>query len=160
MKPQIFLSRRLPDNVLARLEASFAVSNEIAGSAGLVTIPADVVDDALFEAATAVLAQQEATQPGRELSAFQSRTLAEGQSQFTGEPISLDLKDADIKDVFRTISQFTGLNIVIDPDVKGTVTVQLENVPWDQALDLILRTNGCGYVIEGNILRVGKPSNL
>ncbi|HLN80374.1 MAG TPA: AMIN domain-containing protein, partial [Thermoanaerobaculia bacterium] len=57
--------------------------------------------DALFEAAAAVLAQQEQTQ-ANELTAFQSRTLAEGQTQFTGEPISLDLKDADIKDVFRT----------------------------------------------------------
>ena len=117
-------------------------------------------EDALFEAATAVLAQQEATQPGRELSAFQSRTLAEGQSQFTGEPISLDLKDADIKDVFRTISQFTGLNIVIDPDVKGTVTVQLENVPWDQALDLILKQNNLGYVLENNIMRIATTEKL
>src|SRR2546422_168887 len=109
-------------------------------------------EDALFEAATAVLAQQEQTQRARELTAFQSRTLAEGQTQFTGEPISLDLKDADIKDVFRTISQFTGLNIVIDPEVKGTVTVQLENVPWDQALDLILKQNNLGYVLDNNII--------
>ena len=119
-----------------------------------------VSDDALFEAAAAVLAQQEQTQRAGELTAFQSRTLAEGQSQFTGEPISLDLKDADIKDVFRTISQFTGLNIVIDPEVRGTVTVQLENVPWDQALDLILKQNGLGYVLENNIMRIATTSKL
>jgi type IV pilus assembly protein PilQ len=117
-------------------------------------------EDALFEAATAVLAQQEQTQRARELTAFQSRTLAEGQSQFTGEPISLDLKDADIKDVFRTISQFTGLNIVIDPEVKGTVTVQLENVPWDQALDLILKQNNLGYVLDNNIMRIATTEKL
>jgi type IV pilus assembly protein PilQ len=117
-------------------------------------------DDALFEAAAAVLAQQEQTQKASELTAFQSRTLAEGATQFTGEPISLDLKDADIKDVFRTISQFTGLNIVIDPDVRGTVTVQLENVPWDQALDLILKQNGLGYVLENNIMRIATTTKL
>jgi type IV pilus assembly protein PilQ len=117
-------------------------------------------EDALFEAATAVLAQQEQTQHASELTAFQSRTLAEGATQFTGEPISLDLKDADIKDVFRTISQFTGLNIVIDPDVRGTVTVQLENVPWDQALDLILKQNGLGYVLENNIMRIATTQKL
>jgi type IV pilus assembly protein PilQ len=117
-------------------------------------------EDALFEAAAAVLAQQEQTQKASELTAFQSRTIAEGVTQFTGEPISLDLKDADIKDVFRTISQFTGLNIVIDPDVRGTVTVQLENVPWDQALDLILKQNGLGYVLENNIMRIATTSKL
>ena len=117
-------------------------------------------EDALFEAAAAVLAQTEQTQRANELTAFQSRTLAEGSTQFTGEPISLDLKDADIKDVFRTISQFTGLNIVIDPDVRGTVTVQLENVPWDQALDLILKQNGLGYVLENNIMRIATTGKL
>ena len=117
-------------------------------------------ENALFEAAAAVLAQQEQTQRAGELTAFQSRTLAEGQTQFTGEPISLDLKDADIKDVFRTISQFTGLNIVIDPEVHGTVTVQLENVPWDQALDLILKQNNLGYVLENNIMRIATTQKL
>ena len=48
----------------------------------------------------------------------------------------------------------------MDPDVRGSVTVQLHDVPWDQALDLILRMNGLGYVLEGRILRVGKPAKL
>jgi type IV pilus assembly protein PilQ len=117
-------------------------------------------EDALFEAAAAVLAQQEQAAQASEMTAFQSRTLAEGQTQFTGEPISLDLKDADIKDVFRTISQLTGLNIVIDPEVRGTVTVQLENVPWDQALDLILKQNSLGYVLENNIMRIATTTKL
>jgi type IV pilus assembly protein PilQ len=119
-------------------------------------------DDALFEAAAAVLDEQQGgkppeAQPG---ATFQSRTIAESQGQFTGEPISLDLKDADIKDVFRTISQLTGLNIVIDPEVRGTVTVQLEDVPWDQALDLILKQNSLGYVLENNIMRIATSAKL
>jgi type IV pilus assembly protein PilQ len=115
-------------------------------------------EDALFEAAAAMLDQQESPRP--DIGNYQPRTIAESQSQFTGEPISLDLKDADIKDVFRTISELTGLNIVVDPEVRGTVTVKLDNVPWDQALDLILKQNGLGYVLDNNIMRIATTAKL
>jgi len=121
--------------------------------------PAQARGDALFEAAAAQLDQEQASKPDAG-AAYRSRTITEAQTQFTGEPISLDLKDADIKDVFRTISQLTGLNIVIDPDVRGTVTVQLEDVPWDQALDLILKQNSLGYVLENNIMRIATTAKL
>ena len=85
---------------------------------------------------------------------------ADPESRYAGEPISLDLKDADLKDVLRTFAELTKINIAIDPDVKGSVTVVLNDVPWDQALELILEMNGLGYVLEGRILRVGKPENL
>jgi type IV pilus secretin PilQ/predicted competence protein len=118
-------------------------------------------EEALFEAAAAMLAQEEAARPAQEPQGkFQPRTLTEGQSQFTGEPISLHLKDADIKDVFRTISELTQLNIVVDPEVRGTVTVDLEDVPWDQALDLILKQNSLGYVLENNIMRIATSAKL
>jgi type II secretory pathway component HofQ len=81
-------------------------------------------------------------------------------SRFAGEPISLDLKDADIRDVLRTFAQLARLNMAIDPGVKGSVTVRLHDVPWDQALDVILQINGLGYVLEGNVLRVGEPRKL
>lgn len=86
--------------------------------------------------------------------------IGEGPRRFTGEPISLDLKDADIRDVLLTFSKLARLNMVIDPEVKGSVTVRLENVPWDQALELILKVNGLGYVLEGNIVRIGSPPKL
>ena len=85
-----------------------------------------------------------------------TREVESQEKQFTGEPISLELKDADIKDVLRTFAKITGLNVVVDPEVSGSVTVQLENVPWDQALDIILRINGLDYVVENNVLRVAK----
>jgi type IV pilus assembly protein PilQ len=117
-------------------------------------------EEAVFEAAAAMLTQEEGARPEQPSGAYQPRTITETQSQFTGEPISLDLKDADIKDVFRTISQLTQLNIVVDPEVRGTVTVQLEDVPWDQALDLILKQNGLGYVLENNIMRIATTAKL
>ncbi|MGZ8866737.1 MAG: type IV pilus secretin PilQ [Thermoanaerobaculia bacterium] len=89
-----------------------------------------------------------------------ARTLSGSQRVFTGDPISLNLKDADIKDVLRTFAQLTGLNIAVDPQVRGTVTVDFVDVPWDQALDLILRQNGLTYVLEGNVMRVGTIDRL
>jgi len=83
-----------------------------------------------------------------------------GEVQFTGDPISLTLKDADIKDVLKTFSALTQLNIVIDPEVNGSVTVELRDVPWDQALDLILRINGLDYLLENNVLRVSTVTKL
>jgi type IV pilus assembly protein PilQ len=85
---------------------------------------------------------------------------ADPEPRYVGEPISLDLKDADLKDVIRTFAELTKVNIAVDPDVRGSVTVQLHDVPWDQALELILTMNGLGYVLEGRILRVGKPVKL
>ncbi|MDD5565133.1 MAG: type IV pilus secretin PilQ, partial [Thermoanaerobaculaceae bacterium] len=82
------------------------------------------------------------------------------EKRFTGEPISLELKDADIKDVLRTFAKITGLNVVVDPDVSGSVTVNLENVPWDQCLDIILRINRLDYVVENNVLRVARIDRL
>jgi len=93
-------------------------------------------------------------------SGYPAVVLGEPLRRWTGEPISLDLKDADIRDVLLTFSKLAQLNMVIDPDVRGSVTVRLENVPWDQALGVILRVNGLGYVLEGNIVRVGAPTKL
>jgi type IV pilus assembly protein PilQ len=75
--------------------------------------------------------------------------------QYTGEPITLDIKDADIVDFFRLISDIEGLNIVVDPSVSGTISMKVENVPWDQVFDLALKNNRLAKVIEGNVVRIG-----
>lgn len=79
---------------------------------------------------------------------------------YTGEPIDLALTEADIRDVLREFARVTGLNIAIDPQVTGSVTVEFEDVPWDQALELILRQNGLEYVLDGNVMRVGTIERL
>ena len=89
-----------------------------------------------------------------------TRFLSGTERTYTGEPISLNLKDADIKDVLRTFAQLTGLNVAIDPGVTGSVTVDFVDVPWDQALDIILRQNGLSYVLEGNVMRIGTLGRL
>jgi type IV pilus assembly protein PilQ len=79
---------------------------------------------------------------------------------YTGELISLDLKDVDLKDFFRLIHEISGLNINVDPNVAGSVTTVLDNVPWDQALDIVLRNNGLGKTLEGNVLRIARLDAL
>jgi type IV pilus assembly protein PilQ len=74
--------------------------------------------------------------------------------KFTGHPVSLDFQGADLRAVLRTFSEISGLNIVIDPAVQGSVDVALRDVPWDQALDIILRANKLGYIVDGTIVRV------
>jgi len=74
--------------------------------------------------------------------------------RYTGNPVSLDFQGADLRAVLRTFSEISGLNLVIDPSINGTVDVALRDVPWDQALDIILRANKLGYVVDGTIVRI------
>jgi hypothetical protein len=83
-----------------------------------------------------------------------------GEAEFTGDPITLTLKDADLKQVLMVFSQVTQFQIVVDPSVSGKVTVDLRDVPWDQALDLVLRTNGLGWAKDGDTLRVAPLSEM
>jgi type IV pilus assembly protein PilQ len=76
------------------------------------------------------------------------------ERRFTGNPVSLDFQGADLRAVLRTFSEISGLNIVIDPAVTGSVDVALRDVPWDQALDIILRANKLGYIVDGTIVRI------
>ena len=78
---------------------------------------------------------------------------------YTGKKISLDFQDADIVPIFRLLGDISGYNMVINPDVKGKVTLKLVNVPWDQALDIILRTFSLSKIVDGNIIRI-VPTNV
>jgi len=74
--------------------------------------------------------------------------------------ISLDFQNADIVPIFRLLADVSGYNIVVDPAVKGKITMKLVNVPWDQALELILKTHNLDKVVEGNIIRIAPAEKL
>ncbi len=80
--------------------------------------------------------------------------------KYTGEPISVNLKDVDLKDFFRLIHEISGLNVVLDPNVKGSLTIVLDDVPWDQALDIVLKNNDLDRQLEGNVLRIATLETL
>jgi type IV pilus assembly protein PilQ len=80
--------------------------------------------------------------------------------RYTGEPIGMNFKDLDLKDFFRVIHEISGLNVVLDPAVKGTVTIVLDDVPWDQALAIVLNNNGLECQLQGNVLRIATLETL
>lgn len=89
--------------------------------------------------------------------ALSTKTLDEfltGDTKFYGRKISIEVKDADLKEVFNLISEESGLNIILSEDIKGKTTLKLRQIPWDQALVIIMQSNQLGYVRQGNILRI------
>jgi len=118
-------------------------SQQTASTQAMATLPA-------MASAAAPSAMGQAT-PGPQIPA---------NRRFSGEPISVNLKDVDLKDFFRLIHEISGLNVVLDPSVHGMVTLVLDEVPWDQALDLVLRNNGLSQEIDGNVLRIVTQDTL
>jgi type IV pilus assembly protein PilQ len=82
------------------------------------------------------------------------------KKKYTGRKINIDIKDADIHNVLRLLAKEGNINIVTSDTVTGTVTVHLKMVPWDQALDLVLRSKGLDMVQEGSIVRVAKAEDI
>ena len=80
--------------------------------------------------------------------------------RYSGEAISVNLKDVDLKDFFRLVHEISGLNVVLDPAVRGNVTIVLDEVPWDQALDIVLRNNGLSKELDGNVLRIATMDTM
>ncbi|HKO95207.1 MAG TPA: type IV pilus secretin PilQ, partial [Polyangiaceae bacterium] len=82
------------------------------------------------------------------------------QSGYQGRRIDLDLKDADVHNVLRLLADVGQVNIVTADNVGGSVTIRMRNVPWDQALDVVLQSKGLGMVRGGNIIRVAPLPQL
>ena len=91
---------------------------------------------------------------------LQSFVDAQETKRFTGRPITLQVRDADLVDVFRLIADASGFNIIVGDDVKGKVTLAMVDVPWDQALDVILHTQKLGAERNNNLLRIVTLTNL
>lgn len=108
---------------------------------------------------TVLLAQQATAPPGSLLIA-QATPQAQQPPVYTGEPISVNLKDVDLKDFFRLIHEISGLNIVLDPNVSGVVTIILDEVPWDQAMDIVMRNNQLERQVVGNVVRIARVATL
>ena len=81
-------------------------------------------------------------------------------AKYTGSPISVNLKNVDLQDFFRLVHEISGLNVVVDPSVKGTLTLVLDNVPWDQALDIVLQNNDLDKQLDGNVLRIATKATM
>src|SRR5438270_1329899 len=105
-------------------------------------------------------AVQQANTAATTMAAQAPAVTATPAGKYTGEPISVNLKDVDLKDFFRLIHEISGLNVVLDPAVKGSLTIVLDEVPWDQALDIVLQNNSLDKQLNGNVLRIAMRSTL
>ena len=85
---------------------------------------------------------------------------APARAKYSGKKVSFEFKDIDIHNLLRIISEVSKLNIVVADDVKGNITIRLRNVPWDEALDIILASKGLGKEIIGNVIRVAPLKTL
>jgi type IV pilus assembly protein PilQ len=79
---------------------------------------------------------------------------------YTGDKLSLNFQDIEVRSVLQLIADFTGLNLVASDTVSGGITLRLQNVPWDQALDLILKTKGLDKRQIGNVLLVAPADEI
>jgi type IV pilus assembly protein PilQ len=144
---------------LAALKTDAAAQEPTAVPVILETPPASALLPAPAPAPIVIEPQAAPPAPARPTE-FEPVTLDPSQRAYTGHPISLDFKDGDLQDIFRLFADISGLNIVVNPGVSGKVTLKLNEVPWDQALDLILKANGLGYTLEGNVIRIAPLSVL
>src|SRR6185503_9919168 len=83
-----------------------------------------------------------------------------GNQRFYGKPISLQVKDADVRDVVNFLAEESGANIVMSDEVGGKISLKLRKIPWDQALVTLMRSKGLGYVRQGNVLRISSLKAL
>jgi type IV pilus secretin PilQ/predicted competence protein len=101
-----------------------------------------------------------AAEPPSGSAAFRARPVGVEEKKYTGAPISMNFKDGDLADIFRLFADISGLNIVVNPGISGKVTLVLTEVPWDQALDVILKVSGLGMRLEDNVVRIARLSDL
>ncbi len=95
-----------------------------------------------------------------ETSALTTSSLAVQERKYEGEPVSLKVVGISLVDFFRTISELSGLNFLIDPDVAGSLTLNVERVPWDQLFDTVLQSHGLAMRVEGNLVRIFTQTKL
>jgi type IV pilus assembly protein PilQ len=119
-----------------------ALPATLTGSGSALATPAVATDPSI---AAPAAAQQPAPAPA---------------GRYSGEPISVNLKDVDLRDFFRLIHEISGLNVVVDPAVHGSLTIVLDDVPWDQALDIVLHNNDLDKQVDGNVLRIATKETL
>jgi type IV pilus assembly protein PilQ len=95
-----------------------------------------------------------ADQKGQEVDDMDQLLKAEKTKKFNGRPITLQVRDVDVQDIFGLIAETSGFNIILSENVKGKLTLSLVDVPWDQALSIVMQTLHLGADRRGNVLRV------
>ena len=128
--------------------------------AGTVPAPVAALPAALTGSSSALATPAAVTTPAAPAPAVAVPQQPAPAGRYSGEPISVNLKDVDLRDFFRLIHEISGLNVVVDPAVNGNLTIVLDDVPWDQALDIVLHNNDLDKQVDGNVLRIATKDTL
>jgi len=147
-----------------------AMAKESAVAASLAVPPSDIPSKALFQRSARVskfvrpakfkVTSVQMTSDGSSDKDNRSDDVIAGQTHFVGRRVSLDFQQADITNILRLIAEVSGFNIVVGEGVKAKVTMKLVSVPWDQALDMLLKMNGLGMIRQGTIVWVDTLTNI
>lgn len=111
-------------------------------------------------AETTPLSKESPPQPTQPLGAQSLDEFLTGNQKFFGKPISLQTKDADVRDVVNFIAEESGANIIMSDEVKGKISVKIRRIPWDQALVTVMRAKKLGYSRQGNVIRISSMQEL
>jgi type IV pilus secretin PilQ/predicted competence protein len=151
--PDVVMAASMPAAVVAPVKSvRYGYHN------GAVRMVIALPSEAVLEILTAEKPPEEAVPEEAAPAVPEVEVEEEEVKKYTGKIISLDFQNADIVPIFRFIGDISGYNVVVHPSVSGTVTLKLLNVPWDQALDIVLNTYGLAKQIEGNIMTIAPTS--
>ncbi len=160
VEPTYEAKKTAPEAVSEPAARSQEAAAKFADKTAAELLPAAVNATQVSQSTSSASAIQPAVNLAAEQKAQAGQQPANVGPKYTGEPISVNLKDVDLKDFFRLIHEISGLNVVLDPNVHGTLTIVLDDVPWDQALDIVLKNNDLARELEGNVLRVATVDTL
>jgi len=155
-----FLNAQVPEKLQRRLDVTdFAtpvsyVTTQQAGDRVRVEVtPTDKYEQLAYQAGDTFTIEVQPVKPEKAGGAAQ-------KPKYTGERLSLNFQDIEVRSVLQLIADFTDLNIVVSDSVSGNITLRLQNVPWDQALDIILKTKGLAMRRTGNVIRVAPAQEI
>ncbi|MDG1308525.1 MAG: type IV pilus secretin PilQ [Porticoccaceae bacterium] len=155
-----FYSTELPEKLDRRLDVvDFAtpvhtIDSSQKGSSTIITIEASgQYDYRIYQIDTQYMVS------------LRPRTDAEVETQnknldYTGDPLSLNFQNIDVRSVLQIIAEFTSINLIVSDSVTGSITLRLDNVPWDLALETVLRSKGLDRRLQGNILMVAPAAEI
>ncbi|WP_263259283.1 MULTISPECIES: type IV pilus secretin PilQ [Pseudomonas] len=156
-----FAGTQLPEELRVRLDVKdfatpvqFVNASADSGGASIVIEPTGTYDYLAYQT------NNRLTLSVKPLTTEEKEKRAADRFTYTGEKLSLNFQDIDVRSVLQLIADFTNLNLVASDTVQGNITLRLQNVPWDQALDLILKTKGLDKRQIGNVLLVAPADEI
>ena len=121
-------------------------------------IDGEVVNEQVFQFRLPAASPKAAVAKSASVGLGRLEAVSRPERKYVGEPINMSLRNADLEETLRSFAAISGLNFVVPQDLLSSITVELKGVPWDQALEQILRLNNLSMEITGTIVRIAPPS--